>query len=129
MNGYKDNIEKLTLENTAFRRVLFTAAYSQLVLMSLRPGEEIGLEVHTVDQFFRFESGQGKAILDKQEFLVSDGDAVIVPAGVHHNISNISQTDDLKLYTIYSPPQHQDGTIHLTKAEAEAAEAAEHNKL
>ena len=129
MNGYKDNIEKLTLENTAFRRVLFTAAYSQLVLMSLRPGEEIGLEVHTVDQFFRFESGQGKAILDKQEFLVSDGDAVIVPAGVHHNISNTSQTDDLKLYTIYSPPQHQDGTIHLTKAEAEAAEAAEHNKL
>ena len=129
MNGYKDNIEKLTLENTAFRRVLFTAAYSQLVLMSLRPGEEIGLEVHTVDQFFRFESGQGKAILDKQEFLVSDGDAVIVPAGVHHNISNIYQTDDLKLYTIYSPPQHQDGTIHLTKAEAEAAEAAEHNKL
>src|SRR3989344_4411588 len=129
MNGYKDNIEKLTLENTAFRRVLFTAACSPLVLMSLRPGEEIGLEVHTVDQFFRFESGQGKAILDKQEFLVSDGDAVIVPAGVHHNISNISQTDDLKLYTIYSPPQHQDGTIHLTKAEAEAAEAAEHNKL
>ncbi len=122
MPGYKDNIEKLTLENTFFRHVLFTAPHSQLVVMSLKPGEEIGMEVHTVDQFFRFEKGTGKVIIESTEYEVTQGDAVIVPAGSNHNVINTSQTEDLKLYTIYSPPQHVDGTIHKTKEEAEKAE-------
>ncbi|QQG47340.1 MAG: cupin domain-containing protein [Candidatus Woesebacteria bacterium] len=118
MPGYKDNIEKLTLENTFFRHVLFTAPHSQLVVMSLKPGEEIGMEVHTVDQFFRFEKGTGKVIIESTEYEVSNGDAIIVPAGSNHNVINTSQTEDLKLYTIYSPSQHMDGTIHKTKQEA-----------
>ncbi|MEI6281081.1 MAG: cupin domain-containing protein [bacterium] len=119
--GYKDNIEKLTLENNNFRKVLYTGAHSQLVLMSLLPGEEIGMEVHGEnDQFFRFEKGQGKVIIDGNEYSVSDGDAVIVPTGAEHNVINISQTDSLKLYTIYSPAHHKDGVVRATKVEAEA---------
>ncbi len=125
MTGYHDNIEKLALENSFFRQVLFTGPHAQLVLMSLKPGEEIGMEVHpNVDQFFRFEKGQAKVIQNGEEQAVTDGFAVIVPAGTNHNVINTSQTDDLKLYTIYSPPNHPDGTVHKTKEEAMAAEAA-----
>lgn len=119
--GYKDNIEKLTLANENFRRVLYTAEYCQLVAMSLRPGEEIGSEVHVDgDQFFRFEKGAGKVIIDETEYSVGDGDVAIVPAGAQHNVINTSATEALKLYTIYAPPHHQDGVVRLTKAEAEA---------
>lgn len=123
MTGYVGKIEDLTLQNSFFRHVLFTAPHSQLVLMSLKPGEEIGMEVHpNVDQFFRFEKGQGKVVLNGEESAVSDGFAVVVPAGTEHNVINTSQADELKLYTIYSPPNHPDGTIHKTKEEAQAAE-------
>lgn len=123
MTGFVDNIEKLTLENNNFRRVMFTGKYSQLVLMSLKPGEEIGMEVHPhVDQFFRFEKGQGRVIIDGEASDVQDGFAVVVPAGANHNIINVSDSEDLKLYTIYSPPNHPPGTVHATKAEAQAAE-------
>ena len=126
MIGYKDNIEKITLSNTFFRTVLFTGKHAQLVAMSLKPGEEIGMEVHeNVDQFFRFEKGTGKVIMNGEEHEVGDGDAVIVPAGTNHNIINTSQTEDLKLYTLYSPPNHPDGTIHKTKSDAEEAEKLE----
>jgi mannose-6-phosphate isomerase-like protein (cupin superfamily) len=125
LTGYNDNIEKLTLDNGHFRQVLFTGQHAQLVLMSLRPGEEIGMEAHdTIDQFFRFEKGEGKVIQNGEEQIVGDGSAVIVQAGTNHNVINTSQTEDLKLYTIYSPPNHPDGTIHKTKEEAMAAEAA-----
>ncbi|HEU0080960.1 MAG TPA: cupin domain-containing protein [Candidatus Paceibacterota bacterium] len=124
--GYIANIERLTVQNEDFRQVAYTAEHSQLVLMSLRPGEEIGNEVHGVDQFFRFEKGQGKAILnDVQEHAVSDGTALIVPAGTRHNIINVSKTEPLKLYTLYSPPHHRDGVVHATKAIAEADETDE----
>lgn len=114
--GYKDNIEKLTLENEDFRKVVYTGHHSQLVLMNLIPGEEIGKEVHKdIDQFFRFEKGEGKVIIDESEYLVSDGDAVIVPAGATHNIINTSLELPLKLYTIYSPAHHKDGIIRATK--------------
>ena len=127
MTEYVGPIEMLTLENSDFRRVLFTGKHSQLVLMCLRPGEEIGDEVHpNVDQFFRIERGEAKFVLDeKRESPARDGDAVVVPAGTYHNVINTSKTAPLKLYTIYSPPNHPDGTVHKTKAEAEAAEAAE----
>lgn len=119
MKGYIHNIEEATIANTDFRRVVYTGAHSQLVLMNLRPGEEIGSEVHAdVDQFFRFEKGEGKVFIDGAEHAVRDGSAVIIPAGAEHNVSNTSTTDDLKLYTIYSPAEHKDGTIHPTKAEA-----------
>ena len=119
MKGFKSNIEKDTLSNSNFRRVLYTGKYSQLVLMSLRPREEIGEEVHkTVDQFFRFEKGEGIVSIDGVKQKVTDGDAVIVPAGASHNVINTSNTADLKLYTIYSPPEHQDGTLRKTKADA-----------
>ncbi len=126
MNPYFGKIEDLTLQNSYFRQVLFTGEHTQLVLMSLGPGEEIGAEVHeTVDQFFRFEKGQGKVVVGEgEEHEVTDGDAVVIPAGTRHNIINASQTDDLKLYTLYSPPNHPEGTIHKTKEEAQAAEAA-----
>ncbi len=117
MRGLITNIEKETLENELYRKVLFTANYSQLVLMNLKPREEIGEEVHGLDQFFRFESGIGKVVLNGEEAEVSDGFAVVVPAGTRHNIINTSPDKPLKLYTIYSPPNHQDGTIHATKAE------------
>ena len=125
MSGYYGEIEKLTLENTDFRRVLHTGEYSQLVLMSLKAGEEIGAEVHEdTDQFFRFEAGEGKVMIDQEEHMVKDGDAVVVPAGANHNVINTGK-EDLKLYTIYSPAHHPKGTVHKTKAEADAAEAAE----
>jgi len=123
MKGYVDNIEKLTLENENFRKVLYTGKHSQLVLMSLKPNEDIGLEVHpNVDQFFRIEKGQGKVVIDGVEHEISDGVAVIVPAGSEHNVINTSATESLKLYTIYSPANHKDGTIHETKEIAMANE-------
>jgi mannose-6-phosphate isomerase-like protein (cupin superfamily) len=129
MTGYVGKIEKLTEKNKYFRQVLYTGKYTQLVVMSLLPGEEIGNEVHqTVDQFFRIEEGDAKFVFNgKEEHLVHAGDAVIVPAGNFHNVINASSTNPLKLYTLYSPPNHPDGTVHKTKAEAEAAEAAHHH--
>ena len=119
--GYKGEIEKLTVENTNFRQVLYTGEHSQLVLMSLAPSEEIGRETHTGnDQFFRFEKGSGKVVIDGTEYEVKAGDAVVVPSGSKHNIINASVSEDLKLYTIYSPAHHQDGVVRATKAEAEA---------
>ena len=121
MKGFKTNIEKDTLENRKFRKVLYTGKHSQLVLMSLRPKEEIGMEIHVEnDQFFRFEAGQGKVIIDGNEYEVGDGVAIVVPAGAKHNIINISDSKELKLYTIYSPPHHKDGIDRETKEEAEA---------
>lgn len=120
MKGFTTNIETATKTNTNFRKVLYTGKHSQLVLMSLTPNEEIGMEVHKDnDQFFRFEAGQGKCIIDGNEFTVKDGDVIIVPAGAMHNVINISSTEDLKLYTLYSPAHHKDGIVRATKAEAE----------
>lgn len=124
MKGFSINIEEATLENNNFRKVLYTSKHSQLVLMSLKPLEEIGMEVHEEnDQFFRFESGQGKCIIDGNEYELGDGVAVVVPAGAQHNVINISKTEELKLYTIYSPAHHKDGIVRATKKEAEANEA------
>ena len=121
MKGFNANIEKETIENTNFRKVLYTGKHCQLVLMSLKPLEEIGMEVHTEnDQFFRFEKGNGKVFIDGNEYEVSDGSAIIVPSGAEHNVVNISETEDLKMYTIYSPAHHKDGIVRATKAEAEA---------
>jgi len=126
MTGFVDDIEEKTENNTNFRQVLFTGKYAQLVVMNLKPSEEIGMEVHpNVDQFFRFEDGEGKVIINSEEHLVSDGFAVVVPAGAEHNVINTSTTEELKLYTIYSPPNHPDGTIHKTKEEAMVAEKHE----
>lgn len=119
MKGFITEIEQATLENEAFRRVLYTAPHCQLVVMSVPVGEEIGEEVHDVDQFIRIEEGEGTAILDGEERPLSDGTVVIVPAGVRHNIVNASRDDALKLYTLYAPPHHKDGTVHATKADAE----------
>jgi mannose-6-phosphate isomerase-like protein (cupin superfamily) len=129
MTEYIGPIEKLTLANTYFRQVLFTGKHAQLVVMCLKPGEAIGDEVHpNVDQFFRIEQGEARFVFnEKQERAARDGDAVVVPAGTYHNVINASKTEPLKLYTIYSPPNHPDGTVHKTRAEAEAAEAAEHS--
>ncbi len=122
MTGYIGKIEPVTLKNTAFRQVLFTGKHAQLVVMSLLPGEEIGQEVHdSVDQFFRVESGSAKVVMNGEESVVSDGDAFVVPAGTVHNVINVSADQPLKLYTIYSPPNHPDGTVHQTKADAEAS--------
>lgn len=119
MSGYVINIEEKTLQNDYFREVLFTAPHSQLVVMSLLPSEEIGMEVHeNVDQFLRIEQGEGKAILNGEEHNVFDGFAIIVPAGTKHNIVNTSSERKLKLYTIYSPAEHRDKTVHKTKQEA-----------
>jgi len=119
MKGYKTNIEKDSLENENFRKVLYTAKYSQLVLMRLLPKEEIGMEVHPDrDQFFRFESGIGKVFIDDSMYEVKDGDVAIVPAGARHNVVNTSDTEKLKLYTIYSPAEHIDGVTRKTKADA-----------
>ncbi len=127
MQGFVGNIEKLTLENTAYRRVLFTGTHAQLVVMSLLTNEEIGMEVHTThDQFFRVEKGEAKIIIDGKVSTLNDGGAAIVPAGAQHNVINASQTNELKLYTIYSPPQHPRNTVHATKKEADAAEKAHH---
>lgn len=123
MKGFKTNIEKGTLENRNFRKVLYTGEHSQLVLMSLRPKEEIGMEIHAEnDQFFRFEAGQGQVIIDGNAYEVGDGVAIVVPAGAKHNIINVSDSKDLKLYTIYSPAHHKDGIVRETKKEAEANE-------
>lgn len=117
--GYKENIEKLTLENNNFRKVLYTASNMQLVLMSLKPLEDIGLEVHDEnDQFFRFEEGQGKVIVGDTQYIVEADDIVIVPAGTPHNIMNISESVDLKMYTIYTPAHHKDGIVRVTKEDA-----------
>jgi mannose-6-phosphate isomerase-like protein (cupin superfamily) len=121
MKGFKTAIENETIGNTNFREVLYTSKYCQLVLMSLRPREEIGMETHrSNDQFFRVEKGHGKCFIDGNEYELRDGDAVIVPVGAQHNIINLSEKEDLKLYTIYSPPHHKDGIQRATKAEAEA---------
>jgi mannose-6-phosphate isomerase-like protein (cupin superfamily) len=128
MTGYVGSIEKQTLKNNYFREVLFTGKHAQLVVMCLQAGEEIGNEVHeNVDQFFRIEQGEAKFVLNgKEEHIAKNGDAVIVPAGTYHNVINVSK-GQLKLYTIYSPPNHPDGTIHKTKADAEKAEAEHHH--
>lgn len=121
--GFVQNIEKLTEENTNFRKVLYTAKHSQLVVMSLKPSEEIGMEVHPDnDQFFRVEEGEGKAIIDGSEQIFSSGFCLVIPAGSEHNIINTSATEYLKLYTIYSPAHHKDGTIHETKEIAMSSE-------
>ncbi|MEM7813607.1 MAG: cupin domain-containing protein [Candidatus Aenigmatarchaeota archaeon] len=130
MVGYAGPIEKQTAENEFFRKVLFTGRHMQLVVMCLQPGEEIGNEVHeNVDQFFRIEEGEALFVFNgKEKHAAKDGDAVIVPAGTYHNVINASQKSKLKMYTIYSPPNHPDGTVHKTKAEAEKAEAEEHHR-
>lgn len=121
MKGFCANIEKATLENKNFRKVLYTGEHSQLVLMNLEPKEEIGMEVHKDnDQFFRFEKGQGKCLIDGNEYDIKGGSAIVVPAGAEHNIINTSAKDELKLYTIYSPAHHKDGIVRLTKEDAEA---------
>ena len=123
LKGYVVVLEKETKKNSDFRRVLYTGKHSQLVLMSLKPGEEIGEEVHEDhDQFFRFEVGQGKVIIDGVEHNVKDGSGVIVPAGARHNVVNTSKRAHLRLYTIYSPPEHRDGVIRHTKKDALASE-------
>lgn len=122
MNGFITNVEKASLENEYFRKVLYTDTRLQLVVMSLLPLEEIGSEVHELDQFIRVEAGEGKAVLDGVEEAISDGSVVIVPQGARHNIINTSTDKPLKLYTLYAPPNHKHGTIHKTKEEAEADE-------
>ena len=120
MKGFNANIEKETLENTNFRKVLYTGKHSQLVLMSLKPHEEIGMEIHKDnDQFFRFEAGEGRCVIDGNFYDVKDGSVLIVPSGTEHNVINTSDTEDLKLYTIYSPAHHKDGIVKITKEEAE----------
>ncbi len=126
MNGYHDDIEQQTKANTDFRRVLYTSKHLQLVLMSLKPGEEIGAEVHPEnDQFFRVDSGSGVVTIDGTDSKISDGFAVVVPAGARHNIKN-DGTEPLNLYTLYGPPDHKDKTVHRTKADAEANHDADH---
>ena len=121
MKGFIENIENLTKENSNFRKVLYTSKHSQLVLMSLKPMEEIGMETHKDnDQFFRVDAGKGKVVLDGVETEIKDGFAIVIPAGTEHNVVNTSETEDMKLYTIYSPAHHRDGVIHATKEEAEA---------
>ena len=127
MSGYVTNIETKTLENEYFREVLFTAEHMQLVVMSLGPGEDIGLETHDdVDQFIRVEAGQGTALLDDEEHALEDGSIVVIPAGTKHNVINASQNEPLKLYTIYTPPEHPHGTINRDKAEAIEYEKKHH---
>ncbi|MDX1708705.1 MAG: cupin domain-containing protein [Desulfobacterales bacterium] len=117
MSGFVINIEKATLQNNNFRKVLNTAGHSQLVVMSLLPGEDIGMEVHDLDQFIRIEAGRGKVILDGKEHEVEDDWAVVIPAGIEHNVVNTSDSEKMKLYSIYSPPEHPEGTVHPTKAD------------
>ncbi len=125
MSGYSVDIERATLENDDFRRVLYTAPHSQVVVMSIEPGGEIGMERHdTGDQFIRVEEGEGEAILDGERHELRDGTALVIPSGTEHNVINTSRSDPLRLYTVYSPAQHPDGTVHRTKAEADAAEHA-----
>lgn len=122
MNGYVINIEKAAEENNNFRKVLYTAKNSQLVVMNLKPKEDIGEEVHNLDQFIRIEKGLGKAILNGVEHPIGDGSAVVIPAGTKHNIVNTSEDNGMKIYTVYSPANHRDGVVHTTKEEAEKDE-------
>ena len=126
MDGYVVNIEKASSENENFRKVLYTAKNCQLVVMNLKPGEDIGMEVHHLDQFIRVESGVGKTILNGVEHALADGYAVVVPAGTEHNIINTSPDKPMKLYTVYAPPNHLDGIVHITKADGEADEERDH---
>ena len=127
MSGYSINIEQKTLEGNNFRDVLYTTERSQLVIMTLQPGEEIGLEHHDGhDQFIRVEAGEGVAILDGEEHRLEDGVAVVIPAGTEHNVINTSQTEPMRLYTLYTPPEHPDGIVHATKAEADEYERRHH---
>jgi mannose-6-phosphate isomerase-like protein (cupin superfamily) len=119
MKGFVQDIEGITIRNEAFRRVLYTARHCQLVVMSLKPNEEIGAEVHDLDQFFRVEEGSGEAVLDGVRTAIQPGFALVVPAGTNHNIINTGTTS-LRLYTVYSPPNHRDGVVHRTRADAEA---------
>ena len=124
MRGFNANIEEDTIDNSDFRRVLYSGKHMQLVLMSLLPNEEIGMEVHPDnDQFFRFEEGEGRVVIDENSYDVADGSVIIVPAGAKHNVINMSDSQALKLYTIYAPPHHKDGIVRVTKAEAMANEA------
>ena len=128
MTGYVGKIEEITETNEYFREVVYTGSHSQLVVMCLKPGEEIGMETHPDnDQFFRFEAGEGKVIINGEEHAVSDGWAVVIPAGAEHNIINTSVDKELKMYTIYSPAHHPDGTIHATKNDAIEAEEQDHH--
>ena len=123
MKGFKTTIENETLRNMNFRKVVYTSKFSQLVFMSLRPGEEIGMETHRDnDQFFRVEKEQARCLIDVNAYELSDGDAVDVPSGAQHNIINVSSEEELKLYTIYSPPHHKDGIVRATKEDAESNE-------
>ena len=122
MKGFVVNIEEESLKNGNFRRVLYTAKNCQLVVMSIAPSTDIGEEVHTLDQFIRCEAGKGKSVIDGVEHEFGAGWAVVIPAGARHNILNMSATEDLKLYTLYAPPNHKDGTVHRTKADAEKDE-------
>jgi mannose-6-phosphate isomerase-like protein (cupin superfamily) len=120
MKGFKIDIQKATLENKNFRKVLYTGKHLQLVLMSLKPGEEIGEETHvSIDQFFRFERGHGKCIINENEYIIKDGDVIIVPSGARHNVINTDAVSDLKMYTIYASPNHKDGIVRKTKKDAE----------
>ena len=126
--GYTDNIETQTLENNNFRKVLYTGKHMQLVVMSLKPGEDIGQEVHdTVDQFFRIEKGEAKVVMNGEETMLTDDMVAIVPAGTLHNVINTSMDMELKLYTIYAPANHPEGTVHATKEEAMVAEEEHHS--
>jgi len=116
MKGYITNIEEATMENTDYRRVLYTSKSSQLVLMNIQPGDEIGMEVHELDQFIRIEQGKAEVILDGVSHGVSDDFAIVIPAGTDHNVINVGD-NELKLYSVYSPPEHKDGTVHATKAD------------
>ncbi|HEY0591445.1 MAG TPA: cupin domain-containing protein [Thermoanaerobaculia bacterium] len=122
MKGFVTNIERATVENRNFRKVLFTGKHHQLVVMSLEPGEDIGEEVHEVDQFFRVEEGRGVVQMGKEKSRIRAESAFVVPAGTKHNVINTSKDEDLKIYTVYSSPQHEDGVIHKTKADAEEDE-------
>jgi mannose-6-phosphate isomerase-like protein (cupin superfamily) len=122
MKGYVVQLEEATRKYEHYRQVLFTAAHCQLVLMSLKPGEEIGEEMHDLDQFIRFEAGKGSVVMDGRSHAVGDGVAAVIPSGTRHNVINVSKTEDLKLYSLYSPPEHKDGTLHKTKKEADADE-------
>ena len=123
MKGYVTNIEEASLENEYFRQVLYTDTNVQLVVMALKPGEDIGEEVHQLDQFIRIEAGKGKSVLDGIEKEIKDGSAVVIPEGTRHNIVNSSADKPMKLYTLYAPPNHKEGTVHKTKADAEADES------
>ena len=128
MKNYVDNIETQTLQNNYFRKVLFTGKNEQLVVMSLKPGENIGMEIHpNTDQFIRIERGTGKVILDGEESVVEDDFAIVITAGTEHDLINTSETEDLKLYTVYGPPNHPEGTVHETKAEADEYEKSQHS--